>query len=137
MRVHPKRPGGGRKEERAMKFGQTLKEARKRKEKTLKEVGMAAGLSLSYVSDIEQGRRKAPAEDVVRKIETFLEITDGSLVKAAQAEANIRSEVRTLLRKRPELNMSLLRAADDCTEEEINELIDEMLKRRGKLDDNR
>lgn len=120
-----------------MKFGQTLKEARKRKEKTLKEVGKAAGLSLSYVSDIEQGRRKAPAEDVVRKIEEFLEINDGSLIKAAQAEANIRSEVRTLLRKRPELNMSLLRAADDCTEEEINELIDEMLKRRGKLDDNR
>jgi transcriptional regulator with XRE-family HTH domain len=120
-----------------MNFGQTLKEARKKKEKTLKEVGKAAGLSLSYVSDIEQGRRKAPGEDVVRKIEAFLDITDGSLLKAAQLESNLQSEVRTLFRKRPELNMSLLRAADDCSEDEINDLIDEMLKRRGKLDDNR
>jgi transcriptional regulator with XRE-family HTH domain len=116
----------------ATSFGQLLKEARKKKEKTLKEVSQVAGLSLSYISDMEQGRKKAPAIDVVRKIETYLEITDGSLVRAANAEGNIRNEVRTIFRKRPELNTALLRVAEDCSEDEINDLINEMLKRKGK-----
>ena len=116
-------------------FGQMLKEARKREKKTLKEVSLVAGLSLSYISDMEQERKKAPAIDVVKKIEAYLKITDGSLVKAANAEVNPRHEVRTIFRKRPELNTALLRVAQDCTEEEVNELINEMLKRKGKLNE--
>jgi transcriptional regulator with XRE-family HTH domain len=118
-----------------MRFGQLMKEARKRKEKTLKEVSQVAGLSLSYISDIEQGRRKAPAEDVVKKIEAFLEIADGALAKAAKAEKNVQAEVKTIFRRRPELNMQLLRAADDCSEEELTEMINEMLKRKGHPND--
>lgn len=116
-------------------FGQMLKEARKRKEKTLKEVSQVAGLSLSYISDMEQGRKKAPAVDVVKKIEKFLDVADGSLVKAANADGNLRQEVRTIFQKRPELNTALLRVAQDCSEDEINELINEMLKRKAKLDE--
>jgi transcriptional regulator with XRE-family HTH domain len=116
-----------------MSFGGLLKEARKKQEKTLKEVSQVAGLSLSYISDMEQERRKAPSLDVVKKIEAFLGITNGALAKAAQAEMNMQTEVRTIFRKRPELNMQLLRAADYCSEEELTEMINDMLKKKGNV----
>jgi HTH-type transcriptional regulator, competence development regulator len=114
-----------------MSFGQLLKEARKKAERTLKEVGQAAGLSLSYISDLEQRRRKAPAVEVVRKIEAFLGIKDGSLTKAAKAESDLQIEVRDIFRRRPELNMQLLRASDYYSEEELTVMITEMLEKKG------
>jgi len=122
------------KEERGsatMSFGQLLKEARKKAEKTLKEVGQATGLSLSYISDLEQRRRKAPAVEVVRKIEAFLGIKDGSLMKAAKAESDLQIEARDIFRRRPELNMQLLRASDYYSEEELTAMITEMLEKKG------
>jgi transcriptional regulator with XRE-family HTH domain len=118
-----------------MSFAQLLKEARKKGEKTLKEVGQAAGLSLSYVSDLEQRRRKAPALEIVRKIEVFLGITDGSLVRAAKAESDMQLEVRAIFRKRPELNTQLLRASDYYSEEELTEMIKGMLEKKGTKND--
>ncbi len=117
-----------------MSFGQLLKTARKRQEKTLKEVSQVARLSLSYISDMEQERRKAPSLEVVEKIEEFLELKDGSLVKAAQAEMNMQLEVRTIFRKRPDLNMQLLRAADYCSEEDLTEMIN-VMKKKGHPND--
>ena len=114
-----------------MTFGQLLKEARKRGEKTLREVGHAAGLSTGNISDIETRRRKAPAVEVIRKIEAFLGITDGSLVKAAKAETDVQLEVKAIFRKRPELNLQLLRASDFYTEEELTEMITKMLEEKG------
>jgi transcriptional regulator with XRE-family HTH domain len=114
-----------------MNFGQLLKEARKKSERTLKEVGQAAGLSISYVSDVEQRRRKPPGEEVIKKIETFLGITDGSLLKVAQSENDLQVEVKTIFRKRPELNMQLLRASDFYSEKELTEMINEMIKNKG------
>lgn len=118
-----------------MSFSQKLKEARKKGEKTLKEVGQASGLSISYVSDLEQRRRKAPAIEIVKKIEIFLGIADGSLVKAAQAESDLQIEARTIFRKRPELNTQLLRASDFYSEEELTEMIKDMLEKKGPKND--
>jgi len=118
-----------------MYFGQLLKEARKKSEKTLKEVSQVAGLSLSYVSDIEQRRRKAPAAEIVKKIEAFLGITDGTLVKAAQSEMDFTSEARDIFRRRPELNMQLLRASDHFSEEELTKMINDMLESKGSKND--
>lgn len=118
-----------------MNFGQLLNEARKRSEKTLKEVSQIAGVSISYISDIERRRRKAPASAIVRKIEAFLGITDGSLEKAAQSEIDLQSEARDIFRKRPELNMQLLRASDSYSEEELTAMINEMLQKKVIKDD--
>ncbi|BET60305.1 helix-turn-helix domain-containing protein [Geobacter sp. 60473] len=118
-----------------MNFGQLLKEARKKSEKTLKEVSQAAGLSLGYISDIEQGRRKAPALETVRKIEAYLKITDGRLVKAAELEMDLQAEAKTIFRKRPELNMQLLRASDLYSEEELTAMITDMIEKKGTQND--
>lgn len=114
-----------------MNFGQLLKEARKKSEKTLKEVSQVAGLSLGYISDIEQGRRKAPALETVRKVEAYLGVTDGRLVRAAQSEMDLQTEAKTIFRRRPELNMQLLRASDMYSEEELTAMITEMLEKKG------
>lgn len=114
-----------------MGFGQLLKAARKQSEKTLKEVSQIAGLSLGYISDIEQGRRKAPALDAVKRIEEYLGITDGALAKAAQSEKSTQTEVRTIFRKRPELSMQLLRASEFYDEEELTDMINTMMKNKG------
>jgi len=127
--------GGGRKGNAQMNFGQLLKEARKKSEKTLKEVSQAAGLSLGYISDIEQGRRKAPALETVRKIEAYLKITDGRLVKAAELEMDLQAEAKTIFRKRPELNMQLLRASDLYSEEELTAMITDMIEKKGTQND--
>ncbi len=118
-----------------MNFGQLLKDARKKSEKTLKEVAKIAGVSLGYISDIEQRRRKAPAIDIVRKVEEFLGITDGSLVRAAQSEIDLQTEAREIFRRRPELNMQLLRASDYYSEEELTDMINEMLEKKGTKND--
>lgn len=114
-----------------MDFGQLLKAARKKSEKTLKEVSQIAGLSLGYISDIEQGRRKAPALDAVKRIEEYLGIADGALSKAAQSEKSTQTEVRTIFRKRPELSMQLLRASEFYDEEELTDMINTMMKNKG------
>jgi len=118
-----------------MNFGQLLKDARKQSEKTLKEVSQVAGVSLSYVSDIEQGRRKAPSVEIVRRIETFLGITDNTLVRAAQSEMDLSTEARNIFRRRPELNMQLLRASDYFSEEELTKMINKMLEDKGTKND--
>ncbi len=114
-----------------MKFGQLLKKARVREQKTLREVAINAGLSVSYVSDMEHGRRKPSSIDAVMKIEQFLNVTDGSLVKAAQKEKDfdVPSDAKEIYWQRPELSLALLRASTDLSEDEINELIEKMGKK--------
>ncbi len=120
-----------------MKFGQLLKKARVREQKTLREVAINAGLSVSYVSDMEHGRRKPSSVDAVMKIERFLNVTDGSLLRAAQREKDfdVPSDAKEIYWQRPELSLALLRASTDLSEEEINELIEKIGKKSRKRGD--
>lgn len=112
-----------------MKFGQLLKKTRTGEKKTLREVAAASGLSISLVSDIEHGRRSVSSLEVVGKIEKFLNVTDGSLAKAAQKEKSfdVPPGAKELFWKRgPELSMALLRASTELSEEAIHKLIADM-----------
>jgi transcriptional regulator with XRE-family HTH domain len=112
-----------------MRFGQLLKKARKSQTKTMREVASEAGLSVGYISDIEHGRRKPPAVEVVRKIERYLKVTNGTLVKAAGKEWDLPTEAKTILMKRPELSMALLRASENLSEDDLTKLIRELGKK--------
>ncbi len=113
-----------------MKFGKLLKKARKAKEMTVWEVAAHAGITISYVSDMENGRRIASV-DIIRKIEEYLKVKDGSLVATARKEKDfdVPSEAKALFWKRPELNMALLRASQDYSEEHINKLIQSLVNK--------
>ena len=112
-----------------MTFGQLLKQARKSQMKTLREVAEEAGLSLSYISDIEHGRRRPPDLEIVKQIEKFLNVEDALLVKAAKRRSNLPTEARKIFMQRPELNFALLRASENLSEDAITRLINQITKR--------
>jgi len=64
-------------------FGNKLKSARKNKRVTLKELSKITGLSASFLSDIEQGRRSSPDFDVILKMQLFLNV---ELIECAKEE---------------------------------------------------
>jgi transcriptional regulator with XRE-family HTH domain len=104
-------------------FGKALKEARLQMKKTLREVGDYAGLSVGYISDIEQGRKTAPDLETVRKLEDFLRVESNALVLlASEARTQRPSEIMQHIQNRPKLSELFMRARN-LSDEELEELI--------------
>ena len=61
-----------------MRYGQFLRSKRiaDRRELTLKDIAEELGVSVSFVSDVEQGRRKPYDEEKTQKLITFLDLTE-------------------------------------------------------------
>lgn len=118
-----------------LSFGQLVRDARRRERKKLREVAAASGLTISYISDIEHGRKNPPKTDAIKKIQNFLNIPDNALLIAAEKEASINTEIdqrmRTLMSRQPAFGvLSLLRAAADMPEEEFNLFIQNLEKKQ-------
>jgi transcriptional regulator with XRE-family HTH domain len=116
------------------KFGDALKEARKSRRATLREVAQFIGKSIGYVSDIEHDRRRPPDLETVAKIEEFFGIEDSSLLKLARKirkHHNIRRDLKTSLTQRlnmnPKLESVLLRA-ENLPEEKRDAAMDKLLE---------
>ena len=109
-------------------FGIALKEARLRVKKKLRETAEFIGLSISYLSDIEQGRKTPPDLETVRKLQDFLRVTDNSLiVLASEARTKRPAEVAQQIQQRPRLSELFLRAKN-LSDEELEELINQAKK---------
>jgi transcriptional regulator with XRE-family HTH domain len=104
-------------------FGEALKEARQKAKKTLRETSSHVGLSVSYMSDIEQGRKTAPDLETVRKLQDFLRVKDDTLlILASEARTKRPTEIVQHLHNRPRLSVLLARARN-LSDEELEELI--------------
>ena len=66
-----------------MHFGEYLKEARKQKGFTQKELGDLAGLSSGEISKMESGDRKKPSPDLLKAMAPHLDISYEVLMKEA------------------------------------------------------
>jgi transcriptional regulator with XRE-family HTH domain len=111
-------------------FGQLFKSERVKLKKTLREVGDYVGKSVSYLSDVEHGRKGAPDLETVRKIEEFFLITDGRLVKVASAERwRIPRSIMQQAKRRAVADF-LLRA-DEITDDDIDEFLSQKLNKQG------
>ena len=105
-------------------FGKTMKEARLRAKKTLREVGDYVGLSVGYISDIEQGRKSAPDLETVRKLQEFLRVeNDALVVLASEARTQRPTEIVQHLQNRPKLSELFMRARN-LSDERLEELIE-------------
>ena len=62
-----------------MTIGQRIREIRRRRDKTLKEVAEASGLSLTYLSDVERGRTQ-PSLKTLQRLAEGLEVTTTDLM---------------------------------------------------------
>ena len=71
-------------------FAALFKNERRIARRTLRELAEAAGKSIGYLSDVEQGRKLPPSPAVVTKIEKELGIQDGRLVKLAEEVRRLR-----------------------------------------------
>ncbi len=104
-------------------FGEALKEARLEAKKTLRETGAHVGLSVGYMSDIEQGRKSAPDLETVRKLQDFLRAKgDKLVVLASEARTKRPTEIVQHIQNRPRLS-DLLARARNLSDEQLDELI--------------
>jgi transcriptional regulator with XRE-family HTH domain len=105
-------------------FGKALKAARLRAKKTLREVGDHVGLSVGYMSDIEQGRKGAPDLETVRKLQDFLRVDgDALVVLASEARTKRPTEIVQRIQSRPKLSELFMRARN-LSDEQLQELIE-------------
>lgn len=106
-----------------IEFGEALKAARLAAKKTLRETGACVGLSVGYMSDIEQGRKTAPDLETVRKLQDFLRVDDDSLViLASEARTKRPTEIVQHIQNRPRLS-ELLARARNLSDEDLEKLI--------------
>jgi transcriptional regulator with XRE-family HTH domain len=107
-------------------FGDALKAARKKAGKKLRETCEKADVSLSYMSDIEQGRRNPPPADIVKALEMFLGVDDGHLVDLAQAERNKRPTDLVQTMKESSRLTELFFRVRDLPDDKLKKLIDSL-----------
>ncbi|MFN0139351.1 MAG: helix-turn-helix domain-containing protein [Pyrinomonadaceae bacterium] len=104
-------------------FGQMLKDERKRQRILLKDLADFLRKSVSYLSDVENGRKGAPDLETVSKMEQFLLISDKRLINQASEERwSIPKSIIQQARRRPAVADFLLRASEK-TDEEILEFL--------------
>lgn len=65
------------------KFGPYMRQLRKSKGLTLKQVEHTAKVSNAYISQIERGQRKPPHPDILRRLATAYDVTHRELLIAA------------------------------------------------------
>jgi len=64
-------------------FGQYLRSLRDEQKLSLREAAAKTGISVSYIMQIEHGKRKAPGPDVLRKLAVAYNLPVRDLIKAA------------------------------------------------------
>ena len=74
-----------------MRYGQFLRSKRvsDNRELTLKDIAEELGVSVSFVSDVEQGRRKPYDEEKTEKLIEFLQFSEGDIALAARENSRI------------------------------------------------
>lgn len=114
------------------KFALAFKKARLGSDKTFRQIKDYVGLSIGYLSDMENGKRNPPETSFVIKFEEFFGITDGHLVKLARRERiNNSVAIGNLVRTEPKLQEVLFRIdslPEEKREENINKILEELRK---------
>ncbi|MDD2389158.1 MAG: helix-turn-helix transcriptional regulator [Desulfobacterales bacterium] len=117
-------------------FGKALKKARTAKRVTLRILSEHVGKSVGYLSDIENNRKRPPVLDIVEKMEECLGVYDGTLVAlASQIRKKIPKEWTDRIMLTPKLSEALLRADEDLTDKEFDDLMNYFKEIKKKRED--
>ena len=121
----------------AGRFGESLAKARRAKRITLRKLSKLVGLSPSFLSELEKGRRFPPKdEEKIRDLALVLNVDEDELMEAAQRERVRRNPkfFEKLFNADQDLAWGLYRASEDATEEDMQRAFKkalEILKERG------
>jgi transcriptional regulator with XRE-family HTH domain len=117
-------------------FGKLFKFYRVNAGKTYKDVADYIGKSIGYLCDIEKGRKNPPDTEIVKRIESYLNVADQALVNlASKMKTKVEPTLQQIIKKRPQQMADLLYRADDLTDKEIEEVIKLMENRTAGVQD--
>lgn len=110
-----------------MTLGDRIREARIKKDRTLRELAKELGVTPSYLSDIENDRR-VPAESVIIKISQSIEIDFNELMSLA---GRFGEKAEKYVRKQP-MAVQLFRriAEQNLDEEKLKQLLEHIDKEK-------
>ena len=115
------------------KFTEVLARARKEKRIKLRDLSQTVGLSMSYLSEIENGKKQPPDEQILYKLAKALNIEGVTLVSLAREEKKkqikLDSTLKRFLQNRGDLGFALCRAAENASDEELAKIIKKLEKR--------
>lgn len=128
-----------REENTMNKFAIAFKKARLESEKTFRQIKEHIGLSIGYLSDIENGKRNPPEISIVIEIEKFFGVDDNHLVNLAKKERLSNPiAIGNLMKSQPKLQEVLFRLDSLPNEEQevkIDEILEELRKRADSEND--
>lgn len=78
-------------EESVPRFGEVIRSIRMERHKSLQQLADQLGVSVSYLSDVERGRRGVLSLEAIRIIADFLQADPVTLVMAAISTTNLAS----------------------------------------------
>jgi transcriptional regulator with XRE-family HTH domain len=104
-------------------FGEALKQARLAKRVTLRELGSYLDKAISYLSDVEQGRKGPPDLETVRRIQEYLGVLDNSLVNlASKLRSKLPERISQRIQQHSQFRDALYRL-DDLDDEQFDDLV--------------
>lgn len=109
-------------------FGQTLKEIRRIKDITQRQLATAVGVDFSYISKIENDRMPPPAADTIVKICEVLDVPPDDLLAMTR---KMPTPIKEAISEKPAAQQFLREAQNmTLTDDEWSTLIQELKKLR-------
>ena len=113
-------------------FGQLMRLWREERKVTLREVACYCGISVPYLSDIENGNRLPPPSDVLEKIMKVLSLSDTErlefICKASAERGNINKELVEYMSTKAPSALRFIMLANECNlqDEFFQKLIEDL-----------
>lgn len=90
-------------------FGEYLKGLRQEQKLSLRDVAAKTGVSISYLAQIEHGRKKSPSPEILKRLAPIYNVPVRDLLKAA----GYLEEVQPVLTDEEEIDMSFRYVLND------------------------
>lgn len=104
-------------------FGEVLRRVRKEAGKTLADVADILGVSISYVSDVERGRRDPWASERIHQLARGLGVDPAPLLQAAATSRGaFQLAAKGVSPKAHAVGLSLMRRWTELSDEQLQEI---------------
>ena len=114
----------------AQTFGQALRELRRSRNATQRELASKVGVDFSYISKVENDRLPPPSADTIVRICKALSVSSGELLAMT---GKMPSQVRQMIGGSPAALKFVQQAHElELTEEEWKKLADSLKRLRGR-----
>ncbi len=107
---------------RTMEFGQRLRDLRKQKNLSQRDLAAQVGIDFTYLSKIEGGRLDPPSEGIIRRLAQVLEADEDELINLA---GKVPKDLKAVLEESPQA-VELLRVLSErkLPEETYRKMLD-------------